>query len=85
MIDLCNILKITVNDLLSGYKVNKEEYITQADTNLIKLQKQKEATNISVRVGYIFSMVILLILNVVNVFAYGVAEAIEKTEFVIMV
>ena len=40
MIDLCNILKITVNDLLSGEKVEEGKYMNQVDDNLVELQKQ---------------------------------------------
>ena len=37
--DLCNILEISVNDLLSGEKIAKEQYDDKVDENLIKLQK----------------------------------------------
>lgn len=40
MIDLCNILKITVNDLLSGEKVENDKYINNAEENLLILTKQ---------------------------------------------
>lgn len=42
MMDLCTILEITVNDLLSGEKVDKEEYVDKADENLIKIKSQEE-------------------------------------------
>ncbi len=35
MIDLCKILKITVNDLLSGEKVTKEQYQEKLEANII--------------------------------------------------
>ena len=35
MMDLCKILKITVNDLLSGEKINKEEYQKKLEKNII--------------------------------------------------
>jgi len=85
MIDLCNILKITVNDLLSGEKVGKENYINQVDDNLVELQKQKLAMNMAVRISYICIAVILFISNFMNVFLYGVSEATKKPEFMIMV
>lgn len=53
MIDLCNILKITVNDLLSGEKAEKKNYVNQADDNLVELHKQKQAINMAVRISYI--------------------------------
>lgn len=85
MIDLCNILKITVNDLLSGEKVKEENYINQVDDNLVELQKQKQAINMAVRISYICIAVILFISNFINVLLYGVTEATKKTEFMIMI
>ena len=35
MLDLCNILKINVNDLLSGEKVDNNKYVNNAEENLI--------------------------------------------------
>lgn len=40
MLDLCNILKINVNDLLSGEKVDNDKYVNNAEENLIILTKQ---------------------------------------------
>lgn len=53
MIDLCNILKITVNDLLSGEKIEEKNYVNKVDDNLIELQKQKQAMNMAVRICYL--------------------------------
>ncbi len=40
MIDLCNILEIKVNDLLSGEIIEINNYQSNAETNLIALKKQ---------------------------------------------
>lgn len=85
MIDLCNILKITVNDLLSGDKISENNYVNQADDNLVELQKQKQAVNMAVRISYICISVILFISNFINVLLYGVTEATKKPEFMIMI
>ena len=45
MIELCNILKITVNDLLSGEVVNVENYNKDVDNKLIEMVKQKEVAD----------------------------------------
>lgn len=45
MLELCRLLGITVNELLSGEKVDKEHYEKRADENLIAL-KQKDENNI---------------------------------------
>lgn len=40
MMELCNILKINVNDLLSGERVDKNSYIDRAEDNFINLKKK---------------------------------------------
>ncbi len=85
MIDLCNILNITVNDLLSGDKISDNNYVNQADNNLVELQKQKQAINTSVRISYLCIVVILFIYNFVNVLLYGIEEATKRPEFMIMI
>ena len=45
MLDLCNILEISVNDLLSGEVVSMDNYNRQLENNLIEMVKQKEAAD----------------------------------------
>lgn len=42
MLDLCKILKINVNELLSGEKVSNDKYVNNAEENLITLTRQIE-------------------------------------------
>ena len=42
MLELCDLLKITVNDLLSGEVVAMENYNKELENNLIEMIKQKE-------------------------------------------
>jgi len=42
MLELCSILKITVNDLLNGEAVSMEKYNETTEKNLIEMVKQKE-------------------------------------------
>ena len=42
MLELCEILGITVNDLLSGEKISMESYEKKADENLIALKRKDE-------------------------------------------
>lgn len=42
MLDLCNILGITVNELLSGERIIMEDYQKRAEENLMELQAKKE-------------------------------------------
>lgn len=45
MLELCDILKISVNDLLSGEVVSMDNYNKQMENNLIEMVKQKEAAD----------------------------------------
>ena len=42
MLDLCEILKITVNDLLCGEKITMENYNKTLEDNLLEMVRQKE-------------------------------------------
>ncbi len=42
MLDLCGILGITVNELLSGERITMEDYQKKAEENLMELQAKKE-------------------------------------------
>lgn len=42
MLELCNILEITVNELLSGERISMENYQKKAEENLIELQRKKD-------------------------------------------
>ena len=42
MLELCDVLKITVNDLLNGEVVSMENYNEKTEKNLIEMVKQKE-------------------------------------------
>ena len=45
MLDLCEVLKINVNDLLSGEVVSMENYNVKMEQNLLEMVKQKEAAD----------------------------------------
>ena len=45
MLDLCSILKISVNDLLSGEVVEMNDYNVKLEKNLIEMVKQKEESD----------------------------------------
>ena len=42
---LCEALNITVNELISGERIDDKNYIKKAEANLLKLKKQEEANN----------------------------------------
>lgn len=84
MMELCKELDISVNELLSGELIDMNNYNVKVDENLIKLQKQKEYAITSARWSYVIMTIILLIWNFINVIKYGVEEAINRPEFIIM-
>ena len=84
MLELCKELDISVNELLSGELIDMENYNRKANENLVKLQKQKEYAITSARWSYVITIIILLIWNFINVYKFGVEEAISKPEFIIM-
>ena len=45
MLELCEILKITVNDLLSGEVVTMDNYNKEMENNLLEMVKQKESAD----------------------------------------
>lgn len=61
MLDLCEILGITVNELLSGEEIDMESYEKKADENLIAL-KRKDENNMTknVIISMIFSATLLV-------------------------
>lgn len=85
MIDLCTILEISVNDLLSGEKIERDEFIDKADENLIKMKQseerfEKEFNNIqkcfviiSIILGVIALLIFIshLVINYLNIQNYN--------------
>ena len=45
MLELCEILDISVNELLTGEELEMKDYDKQAELNLLELKKQKEASD----------------------------------------
>lgn len=67
MLQLCNELDISVNELLSGEVIKMENYNQKAEENLLELKKQKEKTDremlrIEMVIGYISSITFLILI-----------------------
>ena len=45
MLELCDLLKITVNELLSGERLDMDDYKRMAEENIVELRAYEEATN----------------------------------------
>ena len=65
MLDLCNILGITVNELLSGERIVMEEYQKKAEENLVELQDKKiKAQTMQKRLELIWVAIAILLFPV---------------------
>ena len=64
MLELCDLLKITVNELLSGERLDMDDYRKMAEENIVELRAYEEASNkrllsLEVVVGYTSSAAFL--------------------------
>ena len=65
MLELCDILGITVNELLSGERITMENYQKKAEENLMELQNKKDKAQKSLfRVELIWFTIALLLVPV---------------------
>lgn len=66
MLELCDVLQITVNDLLNGEKISTENYNKKMEQQLLDLVAQKEASDKQVlRVG-----VVMWVLSIILYFVF---------------
>lgn len=66
MMPLCEILGITVNELLCGERISVENYKMKAEENLIELQNKKAEAEADLSKVYKILMAVYLVLFVVN-------------------
>ena len=70
MLKLCSILKITVNDLLSGEVINMKDYNKEMENKLIEMVRQKEESDKRLlRLELIIGGILLAIMLALTVFA----------------
>ena len=84
MLELCNILDINVNELLTGEIIKKENYMKQAEENLIELQtkieeQNKKLLNLEIIIGLMASITVIILIMVVSFFQ------LDKTVIIILV
>ena len=75
MLDLCKILGITVNELLTGEELEMNNYNEQAENNLLELTKQKEEADkrllsIEIVLGIISSIFLFALIGVAIFIVY---------------
>lgn len=71
MLDLCNELKISVNELLSGEVIKMDDYRKQAEENLLKMEKEREEKDkqlldLEIIIGYFSSITFLILIFVAS-------------------
>ena len=71
MLDLCNELKISVNELLSGEVIKMNSYNEKLEQNLIDMVKQKEESDkkmlrLEIVIGYISSITFMILIFVAS-------------------
>ena len=76
MPSLCTELNISINELISGKKIEEENYIKEAEKNLLNLKKQEEINNTILCRLKIITQVICLILFII----LTIISLIDKTE-----
>ena len=81
MKELCNILKITVNELLSGELIDKIKYDDSAETQLLKMLKQKEEYDkkllqIEILIGVVSILPVLT--SIIIVFVFSLEELLAS-------
>lgn len=60
MMPLCKILEISVNELLSGEKLNEVEYHAKAEENIMNLMKEKEESKKKIILSAIVSTICII-------------------------
>lgn len=71
MLELCDILGIGVNDLLSGERVTMDKYNKQLETNLLNMVKEKEQADkrllsLEIFIGVLVSIILFALIGVAS-------------------
>lgn len=73
MLELCRILKITVNDLLSGEVINMKNYNKEMENKLVEMVKQKEESDKRLlKLEWLIGILAVIVLVVPIIIAYTV-------------
>ncbi len=67
MLELCDLLKINVNELFTGERIHMDQYKEMAEQHLLEMRRQEELTNkkllsLEVVIGYMSSISFLLMI-----------------------
>ena len=84
MLDLCNELKITVNELLSGEMIDMKDLDKKTEELLLEMQKQKEESDKRLLTIEIVMGVITLVMYCALVMGVGFLPIKESTQILII-
>ncbi len=86
MLQLCNELDITVNELLTGEKIDEKKYFNQAENNLIELKKYIEIQNKSkILLSYIFRIISVIVdITLIFVIFLGIIDSLSEIILIIV-
>ncbi len=70
MMPLCEILQISVNELLSGEKISMENYKEKAEQNLMEMQEKKEAAKRGERKVILLMFLTYVVITCISMLLY---------------
>ena len=87
LLDLCDILGISVNELLSGEKIEPDNYKVKAEENILVITKENEKHKLNVKKIAMFLIlvsicifIVLLYKVIINLYSSNVFRRIENNE-----
>lgn len=85
MLDLCNELQISVNELLSGEKIEMNDYNEKYEQNLLEMKRQKEEADKSLLTMEIVIGVLSSVLLLVLVFTASLAAMTDWLRILLII
>ena len=85
MLDLCDVLEISVNDLLCGEVVSMENYNKKLENNLLEMAKQKEAADKRMLTLEIFIGVLVSVLLIAMIMLSAFLEMADWLRVVLII
>lgn len=85
MLELCKVLEISVNELLTGENLEMKDYNEQAEKNLIEMKKQKEHADKRLLTAEIWLGLFAALFLLAVVVSAGIAEIPEWAKVLIII
>lgn len=77
MLELCKLLNINVNELLTGERLNMENYKEMAEENLVQMRKQEELSN--KKMLALEKVIVLMCLISFMIMVFAASFAVDNT------